>query len=493
MKRICAVLLMLSFALLWNFAVATENAKPTEESTPKKSESEDYTYILLEDGTAEIIRYAGNEEYVVIPDQIDGHQLSGIGDSAFDSKHILKTVYIPGCVTRIGANPFSYCEQLQWISVSSDNPVIENIDGVLFDTIEKRLICYPMVWTDSAYTVPDWVEIIGEKAFYINSYLETVNIPESVLEIGSQAFFGCKSLTELTIPNSMRKCGANPFAYCWNLAELNVSENQPFFEMKDGALFSRESNTLISYLSTRQDSEYTIPEGTVVIGDYAFYNCGHLRNITFADSVSTIGNSAFYSCEHIESFDIRNGVETIGKSAFSGCKKAKSIILPDTLHSIGRAAFLMCKSLTEVVIPAQITVIESSTFEACDSLTQVQFMGAITRINERAFYSCKALVSADLPEGITEIGEEAFYQCALETVAIPASTLTIGARAFLSCTNLNSVTIPESVTNIGKNAFAIYNENHMIIPNPLTVMRVRYGSSAELYCLANGLAYKLEE
>ena len=46
-------------------------------------ESGGFRYRLLEDGTAEILEYTGRELGLVIPEALDGHPVTSIGDEAF--------------------------------------------------------------------------------------------------------------------------------------------------------------------------------------------------------------------------------------------------------------------------------------------------------------------------------------------------------------------------------------------------------------------------
>ena len=46
-------------------------------------------------------------------------------------------------------------------------------------------------------------------------------------------------------------------------------------------------------------SEYKVPEGNKIIGDYAFAGCSSLIAATVPDSVTAIGNDAFSYCDSL--------------------------------------------------------------------------------------------------------------------------------------------------------------------------------------------------
>ncbi len=78
-----------------------------EEESQETYVSGDYVYCLLEDGTAEITRYYGNEKELSIPEQLDGNTITSIGNSALFCCGKLTSVSIPDSVTSIGDRAFS--------------------------------------------------------------------------------------------------------------------------------------------------------------------------------------------------------------------------------------------------------------------------------------------------------------------------------------------------------------------------------------------------
>jgi len=370
-----------------------------EENEPTVYQSGDFSYILLEDGTAEIVYYFQIEHSseIVIPDELDGYVVSSIGDEAFSYRAYLQSVTIPGSVTSIGdnafsicdslqsvtisdgvisigANPFYRCTKLKEINVSSTHPCLVVKDGVLFYKSEQetRLVTYPNALGAVEYCIPAGVTSIGDEAFYGCEKLESITIPDSVTSIGNAAFSSCRSLQSITIPDSVASIGANPFSSCSDLTEINVSSNHSCLEVMDGVLFfkSKDEIRLVTYSRTHKEkTEYSIPAGVTCIGDYAFDECHFLQSITIPDSITYIGDGAFYACRSLQSINIPDSVTSIGDDTFYACRFLQNIIIPDGITSIGDNAFSACKSLESINIPDSVTSIGVNAFQDCPSLT----------------------------------------------------------------------------------------------------------------------------
>ena len=84
-----------------------------EEAEPTVYTSGEWEYVLLEDGTAEIYDYFNYfTKDLTIPETIDGHMVTAIGDEAFYGCTSLTGVTIPDSVTSIGKYAFSGCKSL---------------------------------------------------------------------------------------------------------------------------------------------------------------------------------------------------------------------------------------------------------------------------------------------------------------------------------------------------------------------------------------------
>ena len=114
----------------------------------------------------------------------------------------------------------------------------------------------------------------------------------------------------------------------------------------EGALEPSNIDQLISGKITTLN----IPNNTIKIKDYTFYNCSSLTSITIPDSVTSIGLNAFLNCSSLTSITIPNSVTSIDGNTFAGCSKLTSITIPNSVTRIGDRAFWGCSSLTDVTI-----------------------------------------------------------------------------------------------------------------------------------------------
>ena len=123
---------------------------------------------------------------------------------------------------------------------------------------------------------------------------------------------------------------SNPFCV-YNATAFTVSPNHPYFEVRDGVLFSKAEKRLIAYPLVKEAAAYTIPEGTESIGESAFFLCGNLTSITIPDSVTALGDWAFRGCTALTRLAIPDSVTSIGYDTFGSC--------PDLTLTVGRGSY----------------------------------------------------------------------------------------------------------------------------------------------------------
>jgi len=165
--------------------------------------------------------------------------LVSLGESAFHACIGLQSIKLPDSLTEIRSNPFDSCGKLSKIKVSPQHPVLEVVEGVLFDKKEKKLLCYPGGLTAEKYVVPQGVLKITQNAFWGAKCLREVILLEGVREIADFAFAYLGNLT-VTLPDSITSIGNSVFFECKKLklkvvkgskAHAYAMENKLKFEL----------------------------------------------------------------------------------------------------------------------------------------------------------------------------------------------------------------------------------------------------------------------
>lgn len=204
---------------------------------------EDFRTQINNDGTIEIDLYTGHASTVVIPDTINGKEVTQIG--GFANHDELTAVVIPDTVKEISSSAFMNCFNLASVQMGAN---VEKIGSYAFDG------CFETI------DFPDTLVKIGECAFNGIS-LNEVNFPENFESLGLGAFARI-DITTLTIPGSLKVIEEQAFERCELLKEV------------------------------------IIEDGVEVI-EKAFKNCIALEKVTIPSSVTEIEPNAFKGCKKV--------------------------------------------------------------------------------------------------------------------------------------------------------------------------------------------------
>lgn len=259
-RSLWAVLfVMLLMALSVNGAMAEDDVR----------RSGDYRYRVLEDGTAEITWYPGNDEILNIPGTLGGKKVTSIGDGAF-----------AGCKA-------------------------------------------------TEITMPDTVTSIGNSAFAECFYLEHITLSNNLVSIEGTPFLWSTSLESITIPDSVTYMEGNPFMVSGDpWINIKVSPEHPTFAVIDDVVFNKVERSVISYPNKKIMDVYEIPQviatiknGTeseditlTTIGEAAFIGCITM-NIIIPEGVTRIERSAFAMTNFLD-ITIPESVTYIADDAF---------------------------------------------------------------------------------------------------------------------------------------------------------------------------------
>lgn len=133
-KKFGIIALVLAIVL---FIAPISESRAEEE--PDVKISGDFEYYILDDGTACITKYNGEDEELIIPDKLDEIRVTGIGDYAFLGKTNLKEITINENIENIGVNPFNACTNLLNINISTNNTKISIKNNTIIYSDEKNL------------------------------------------------------------------------------------------------------------------------------------------------------------------------------------------------------------------------------------------------------------------------------------------------------------------------------------------------------------------
>ena len=290
-----------------------------------------YEYIILEDGTAEIIQYLKEERTVKIPAVLDGHTVTGIGappgsGGAFSNKSSVVSIEIPDTVTDIG-------------------------NGAFWHTGIKK-----------------------------------ITIPESVVRIGMEAFGGCLNLKSLYIPQNVEKIERNIIASSNNVTEIEVDSRNAVYASIDGVLYNKDITALLTMPGGKDMAGFQIPESVVRIGNLAFSDYGQasFTELVIPDSVTVLEGGAFHGCRNLRKAVMGENVVVIDSGAFSGCGSLSEVVLNGKVRVIGSRAFSDCYDLAKINIPDSVREIGDSAFYDCGSLKEVSIPESVTKIGDRA-------------------------------------------------------------------------------------------------------------
>jgi len=382
-------------------------------------------------GTITITGYTGSGGAVIIPAEISGLPVTGIGDWAFYSTGVIN-VTIADTITNIGDGAFFDCESVTNIAIGAN------------------------------------VASIGDWAFGFCPSLTNVNFRGNPPGLGGTNVFYGDAATVNYLPGT---AGWGPMfgglaAVLWNPpVPYSYTTNNGTITIigYGGSGGAVVIPTTISFLPVTgigigafvhcvNLTSVTIPDSVTNIGLEAFIECPDLTSVTIPGSVASVGNSAFYNCVSLTNATIANGVLSIGEGTFAQCTSLGSVTIPGSVTNIGAAAFAGCDAQTAINVDAQNAFFSSLNgvlFDKAQStlveypggkIGTYDFPGTVTSIAQDAFASCSNLTRITIPASVTNIGTEAFADCYyLTTATVASGVLTLGEYAFGGCVRLTSV------------------------------------------------------
>ena len=230
-----------------------------------------------------------NLETVTIP---DGSELTTLGNSVFVGCSALKTVtFGENCkLQSIGSNVFADLESLESIN---------NIPASVTTIGDGAFARTPNLGTITFEEGSQLTEI-GQGAF-ADCGITSIEIPENVTTIQREAFRNCNVLEEVNLSVKVSNISPEAFKYCTKLKAINVEDGNQVYSSSDGILLSKDKTILRLFPAGKANSNFTLlPPSITSIGDYAFYFCENLENVTIPNKVTSIGKRSFGFCKNLK-------------------------------------------------------------------------------------------------------------------------------------------------------------------------------------------------
>ena len=327
--------------------------------------------------------------------------------------------------------------------------------------------------------IPGTVTVIEENAFsYCQSIVELIfegQADDPDLKICSFAFSNCTGLTEITLPANLTVLEECAFAGTSKLTTVYVEVNRPYVDFAINAFGTKSvSGGNVFYVTHvyigKNTPDIDIPgvfgdsklSSVEVDPDNMFYRSDE-EGVVYNRSMTMI----LYFPGGKTSYVIPATITRIGSRVFAERDTLQSVVIPASVREIGENAFDSCDSLTSVTFtktasgatPVELTI-KDFAFMDCYYLNSIEIPARTTSIGTAAFRNCTRLTSVTFEESTSAempltIGAQAFYSCGststsrLENITLPDRTTEIGNAAFYNCQYLKSINIPASVTKMG--------------------------------------------
>lgn len=280
-----------------------------------------------------ITEYNGNNNYLTIPDTIDGIVVTGIGKRVFSASDLVM-IKLPDTLTYVGEGGFQGCGDLK--SVYCNN-----------------------------------LKVVETRGFYLCREMDTIDLAQ-LEEVGEYAFSHCTSIPALYNEKltTINKCSFNSLnnAIYIDLPNVTSVELMGLWSLQNAEYVNLPKvktlgKSALSHMYMLESID--LPELTEITGDYCFNFSRNLKEF-YAPKLTNLPNYTFeYST--IEYLELPSVVE-LGNYIFS-TSNIKSIKL-EGVTEISSNAFGDCSHLESVYLPSVKTMV-NHTFGDTDSIKTV--------------------------------------------------------------------------------------------------------------------------
>lgn len=401
----------------------------------------------------------------------------------------LKHIELPESLQRIEDETFRYCTQLKSIDIP-DN--VEYIGQYAF--------AYSGIET---FTAPSKLTKISDYMFVNCSSLKNVTLHDNIKDIAPMSFAGCPKLRELAlpsgletislsalaktavedlrIPHTVRDISLSGFYDCMPDSLKNIfitgGSNDKYFDL-DGVLFRKVEGTdrkeLMCYPNNRGAAEYTVPDGTVGILEWAFgrnggetdYDPTPLKRIILPESIVHIDMYAFAFNHSLTDINLPKNLTSIGTHAFHFDRQL-TVRIPESVTYVGDWAFGVNTIYIDAIQPPSCAY-SGNPF---DGTICVKPEAVDAYKNHEAWGKCRVLGDFSEQDGLIYVANGQSEAELAGYVKMPGGTFDIpqtvtidgkqrsltalGEKALNRAYSINTVNVPETVDSIGAECFRL--------------------------------------
>ena len=188
---------------------------------------------------------------------------------------------------------FDNCPKLKAVNVPADNPNYKTVDGVLYNKNVTRIVFVPGAKT-GAFTVPETVNEVYDRAFKDAKQLTSVTFPKNFLSTFDMAY---------------------TFENCEKLTALNFADTNKDYKTANGIVYKKDMTELY-FVPNGKTGSYTIPSTvTNIQNNRAFKNCSKITEIVFPDGLKEIRFETT-GMDSLKSITIPAGVTSISSNFY---------------------------------------------------------------------------------------------------------------------------------------------------------------------------------
>ncbi len=409
--------------------------------------------------------------------------LTILEEDSFWGCKALQEISIPDSVTAVGTYAFSSCDALtavhignistgsiEWgkalqgsksirtVTVSPENPYLESIDNVLYNTEHTVLLYYAPKKPDTSYRVLAPVTSISSHAIEHVPSMEKLYLPNTLERLD---FYSISSSPRL---DSIYFAGNAPNGFRVKEVIDGCAEDLILYRTTFSTGWDSDTQWLSHPLAV-WDPDADMPESGSLWdvkwefnkgdGTLSFTGSGPIPNFTAenpapwsgymdgiqaieAESITEIGANSFPNASQLIRLKTGSGLERIGDHAFSGCGRLEYLDI-SPVSQIGQAAFQNSTAIPSLTLE-KVSSIGKSAFQGCTSLASATLGFCLTELEQEVFAGCTGLTSLIIPESVSYIRDRAFQGCtSLRSANIPSDTFFIGSQAFSGNTALEKV------------------------------------------------------